>query len=169
MKDGEVLGGWWDSYPLGRHARVLHHRPMVHTRDRESATQVVELNKLSTEVLGLDPTGVHSLLRLPKACWWDLNDGRNNFPGQGRSRVKFSEIPSYIRLKFDDLASHQPLTLFGQFLSWAHVQILAELVWDVSHSWFKIRKAPPTENTASYLLVLGPVHWLVLGANMSPK
>ncbi len=22
LKDGEVLDGWWDSYPLGRHARV---------------------------------------------------------------------------------------------------------------------------------------------------
>ncbi len=23
MKDGEVLDGWWDSYPFGRHARVV--------------------------------------------------------------------------------------------------------------------------------------------------
>ncbi len=51
---------------------IHHDRPMVHTRDREPVTQVVVWNNLTTEILGSNPTGVHSLMRLPKACWWDL-------------------------------------------------------------------------------------------------
>ncbi len=33
----------------------------------------------------------HSLVMLPKACWWDLNNGRNSCPGHGWSRVKFPQ------------------------------------------------------------------------------
>ncbi len=75
---------------------ILHNRPMVRTRDRESVTQVVEWNNWTTEILGSDPTGVHALVRLPKACWWYLNDGQNSCPGQGWSRVKFSHTFFFI-------------------------------------------------------------------------
>ncbi len=54
-----------------------------------------KLNNFTSEIRGLDPTSVHSLLRLPKACWWDLNDGRNSCPGQGCSRGKFSHTVEY--------------------------------------------------------------------------
>ncbi len=42
--------------------------PMVHTRDREPVTQVVRRWLNSREVLGSNPTGVHSWVWLPKAC-----------------------------------------------------------------------------------------------------
>ncbi len=51
---------------------VLYDRPMVYTRDHEPVTRVVEWNNLTTEILGSNPTGVHSLVRFPKACWRDL-------------------------------------------------------------------------------------------------
>ncbi len=57
---------------LDKNLPILHDRPMVHTRGRGPVTQVVEWNNLTTGILGSNPTGVHSLVRLPKACWWDL-------------------------------------------------------------------------------------------------
>ncbi len=50
-----------------------------------------KVKQLVNSVSGLRPTGVHSLVRLPKACWWGLNNGRNSCPGQGWSRVNFSQ------------------------------------------------------------------------------
>ncbi len=47
---------------------ILHDRPMVHTGDREPVIQVVKRHNLTTEILGLYPTRVHSLMWLPKAC-----------------------------------------------------------------------------------------------------
>ncbi len=49
-----------------------------------------KVKKLGNRVIWPRPTGVHSFVRLPEACWWDLNDGRNSCPGQGWSRVNFS-------------------------------------------------------------------------------
>ncbi len=51
---------------------ILHNRPMVHTRDREPVTQMIKWKTLATETLGSNPTGVHSLVWLPKAYWLDL-------------------------------------------------------------------------------------------------
>ncbi len=31
------------------------------------------VNNLDNRVIGLRPTGVHAVVRLAKACWWDLN------------------------------------------------------------------------------------------------
>ncbi len=46
--------------------------PMVHIRDSESEAYVVRQWLDWHEVLGSNPTGVLSLVWLPKSCWWDL-------------------------------------------------------------------------------------------------
>ncbi len=43
-----------------------HTRPWI----QDSSEKV---NLLDHRVIGLRPTGVHALVRLPKVCWWDLN------------------------------------------------------------------------------------------------
>ncbi len=63
---------WYKSHPPSGTSLSFIHRPMVHTWDRDSVTQVVKWFNLTTEILGSNPTGVHSLVWLPKACWWDL-------------------------------------------------------------------------------------------------
>ncbi len=58
----------------------------------------VKLSNSTTDLLR-DDTGyrlmiisISSSVWLPKACWWDLIDGRNSCPGQGWSRVKLSQV-----------------------------------------------------------------------------
>ncbi len=46
--------------------------PMVHTRDRQLVAEVVRRWLDSQEVLGSNPVAFHSLVWLPKPCWWDL-------------------------------------------------------------------------------------------------
>ncbi len=47
---------------------IIHDRPTGHTRERELITQVVNRDNLTTVILGLNPTGDHSFVWLPKAC-----------------------------------------------------------------------------------------------------
>ncbi len=61
----------WDSWPLGWHTRVID-IPMEHTRNREPLAQVVRRWVELREGLGSNPAGGHSLVWVPKSCWWDL-------------------------------------------------------------------------------------------------
>ncbi len=70
--DASMSSKWVWIPPTIKNLAILNDRPIVHTRDRESVSQVVEWNNSTTKVLCPNPTGVHSLVWLPQACWWDL-------------------------------------------------------------------------------------------------
>ncbi len=89
--------GYWTQPPLvlinwcgcQGHADVIYWWSKQLSRSRLVTCEVFSyMVPGAKRVIGLRPTGVHSLVRLPKACWWDPNDDRNRHQDQGWSCAK---------------------------------------------------------------------------------